>query len=89
MTSKIPFQWLKHAKTEDEKANIELLVLNSQAMKTHILNILSEYASEIERKGLVEEDYKEAGILAVLAFRNGQLSMLDKIAKLFNFKTTE
>ena len=50
-----------------------------------MLQILSELYDNVERKGDKEDDYKEAGILALIAFRNGQMSMLKQLADLFNF----
>jgi hypothetical protein len=85
----IPYVWLKNAKTDEEKQRIVDLVTNNRAFIKLLLEVLQDYAQEIDRKGMREDDYKEAGILALLAFRNGQMSMLDKVAGLFNFKTKE
>ena len=84
---KVPFVWLQRCKTEKEKEDLTLLLLNNQRLNTLFLTILSDMYEEIEKKGDKEDDYKEAGILALLAFRNGQAAALKKVAELFNFKT--
>ena len=81
----MPYLWLRRAKDAKEKHEIEQFVLNNTRSNRMMLQILSELYDNVERKGDKEDDYKEAGILALIAFRNGQMSMLKQLADLFNF----
>jgi hypothetical protein len=86
---KVPYVWLSHCKTEKDKEEVAGLLLNNNRHNKLFLSILSDLYEEIEKKGDKEEDYKEAGILALMAFRNGQMAMLKRIAALYNFTTKE
>ncbi len=83
--SNIHFAWLRGVEDKDKEDIINLVKNNSRYNKM-ILKILSEEYDQVEKKGDREDDYKEAGILSLLAFRNGQMSMLKRLAEYFDQK---
>ena len=75
--------WIIDCKTQKERDDREAVVKNSIRFSEILLQILAKRHDAIERKGLREEDYKEAGWMTLQAFRNGKLAALEEIADLF------
>jgi hypothetical protein len=84
-SNNLPMAWLKGATTQEEKEKREVLLRNSTAQFTLLLQVLQDRFESIERKGFREEDYSDQNWVFLQAFRNGQLAMLTDIAELFNF----
>ena len=83
--SNLPLVWFTGCSTKEQKEARENLVRNSTQVFDILLQILRDKAEIIERKGLREEDYAEAGWTTLSAFRNGKLADLYEIADLLKF----
>lgn len=82
---RLPHPWYRGCKTEEEKAQRELLVRNSTAFATLLLGMLEDRYNAIDRKGFREEDYGDSNWVFLQAFRNGKLAELTEISDLFNY----
>jgi len=77
--------WYTGCTTPEEKKAREDLVRNNVQFATVLLQILSERAELVERKGLKEDDYANSGWITLQAFRNGKLAEIYDLANLFTY----
>ena len=81
-------RWARHLKSEEDKKNFLLYVMNSRALLDRLVAILQEFEAEIGR-GAVEEEYTSPAWPYLQADRLGQLKMTSKIRKLLTQKGSE
>ena len=77
--------WTQGLEPKDAE-EFKAILRNNTRFTNQFLKILSSKFETIERKGFREDDYKDAGWMAVQAFNNGRLSTLKEIAEMFNFR---
>ena len=86
---KLAIDWYKGCNTEEEKRSRENLIRNSVQFSEVLLRILADRFTQVERKGLREEDYESAGWMTLQAYRNGRMAELQSLAELFTHLTTK
>jgi len=85
----VPFEWLKKAKTEEEKQEITNLLTNNQRFVSLLLSILKERYETLELQNHKKESYQDPNNFATMAYDNGKAATYLEVANLFNFKTKE
>lgn len=81
---KIAMEWLKHAKTQEEKESARTTVLNAEPAFKLLRKLLEDRKASVPL--IRDEDYQRGDWAALQAHRNGRIQEIDHLLQLLTFK---
>lgn len=82
---KIPLDWIKHLKSEEQRKEFEGILRNSTRTLRRLSDLLDEYVKEEEHKQQQTKGYDQAGWAYKQADHIGTIRTLKKIKDLVSF----